>query len=151
MLAQVLAWAAGCVGNSAATWAAILASKGSVSGDLSSPQAGDSSVGTERGVWFSLFLALGVAAAWETRPRLPPRPPLSVALPRPRADSAAARPPRAVREPEATVDSLFVAEDASFALGFEGFLVLATSPHWEMLPKTYNQHCCYRQVEETKY
>lgn len=98
-----------------------------------SPQAEDSSVGTDS-CWFSLLREEPLVAGWAVRPRgaAPPRPPLSVARPRPRPPSETVRPPRAAREAVnvCSVEAVVAAAGAaSLAFVRDGFLVLETSPH----------------------
>lgn len=90
----------------------------------------DSSVGTESGWAFSLFCrAPLVAATCEDLPR-PPRPPLSVFLPRPRPASETLRPPRMGLALNGSMFEAVVVD--SLALERGAFFV--TSPHCEMVP-----------------
>jgi hypothetical protein len=92
-----------------------------------------SSVGTERG---SVSLTrVPLVVPWVDLPRAPPRPPRSVALPRPRPVSAL-RPPRAFRGKPAGTDSpVVVVKVSALPLGrVRSFLGLETSPHCEMVP-----------------
>lgn len=96
-------------------------------------QALDSSVGTDRG-WCSLTRApLVGATATVDRPRVAPRPPRSVARPRPRA--ASGRPPRAIRLLDVGTSAPVVVVNVSLALALDrSFFWLETSPHCEMVP-----------------
>jgi hypothetical protein len=147
MLAQVVfvPWGivAGCEAAGAALGAAVDAA-GAVSVAVGSPQAAGSSVGfvfhsdassvgIERG-----SVSLGRAPLVVPRvdlPRAPPRPPRSVARPRPRPVSAP-RPPRAFRGAPAGMESpVVVVKVSALALGrARSFLGLETSPHCEMVP-----------------
>jgi len=149
MLAQVVfvppgTVAAGFDVAGAAVLAAAVAGAGSVVA-AGSPQAEGSSaalvfhsetssVGTERGWASGARVPLVVAGV--DLPRAPPRPPRSVALPRPRPLSAP-RPPRAFRGPPAGNESPVVVVKVSGLAGLgraRSFFGLETSPHCEMVP-----------------
>lgn len=94
-------------------------------------QALDSSVGTESG-WVSLVRAPLVGGATD-RPLGAPRPPRSVARPRPRA--ASGRPPRAIRLLfEAGTSAPVVVVKVSLDLALDRSFFWETSPHCEMEP-----------------
>jgi hypothetical protein len=126
MLAQVFCGGAAGFGatGAAVTGASVAAG---ASDPFLAPQAGDSSVGTDSG-WFSLFCVPFVVACAGLL-RVLPRPPRSVALPRPRLPPSA--PPRAPRAGRAAAESVVVDEKVSgFALvRVRSFFCFETSPH----------------------